>query len=190
MSSYVIDGILILIFLAAVLYYTYRGFVASIIGFLKFFVATGIATLFSPTLGERFQPFISEKLGTGLGEDFFSVMLQEMVSSGYIAKALAFTLLFVAVMLLVKIIELLSGVITRLPGIRFINRTLGMLIGIVVGFFWVQLITFAGVALGEYTHGSISFIPEGTYRATVVCRWLYEHNMFKWIIERLMEALA
>lgn len=190
MASYIIDGVLILIFLFAVAYYTHRGFVASIIGFLRFFIATGVATLFSPALGERFQPFISEKLGTGHAEDFFSVMLQEFVSSGYIAKALAFSLLFTAVILAIKIIELLAGLFTKLPVVNFVNRTLGMLVGIAVGFFWIELLTFAGVAIGEYTHGSITFVPEGTFRATVICRWLYEHNIFKWIIERLMAYIA
>ena len=190
MAGYLIDGAMILIFLIFVAYYTHRGFVASLLGFLKFFVASGVATLFSPTLGERFQPFISERLGTGHGEDFFSVMLQKMVSSGYIAKALAFSLLFLGTIVALKIIELLAGAITKLPILHFIDRSLGMLLGVAVGFFWIQLLAFAGVALGEYTKGMFDFIPEGTYQSTTVCKWLYENNLFKWIIERLMETLA
>ena len=49
---------------------------------------------------------------------------------------------------------------------------------------------FAGVSLAEYLNGSLAIFPEGTFQNTVVVKWLYEHNIFRWIVERFLTAFG
>ena len=190
MASLVIDAIVVCLFLAIVINYTYRGFVASLVGFLSFWIASGVATLFSPQVAEYLQPFVESRLSIENGGDFFSTLLQKMISSGYLSKALAFVLVFIAASIVIKLVEVIVNAMTKLPFINLLNRLFGMAMGVVIGFFWVELIAFAGVSLAEYLNGSLAIFPEGTFQNTVVVKWLYEHNIFRWIVERFLTAFG
>jgi len=190
MGSLIIDGSVILIFILIVVHYTHRGFVASVVGFLRFWIATGIATLFSGRVGASLQPIIEARLELEENGSFFSNLLQQIVHSGYLSKAIAFILIFIAASLFVKLIEVIMNAMTKLPFVNFINRMLGMGMGLVIGFFWVELIAFAVVSLADYLNEILTFLPEGAIRDTVVLHWLYEHNIFRWIVDRLLTALG
>jgi len=99
-------------------------------------------------------------------------------------------LIFIAASLFVKLIEVIMNAMTKLPFVNFINRMLGMGMGLVIGFFWVELIAFAVVSLADYLNEILTFLPEGAIRDTVVLHWLYEHNIFRWIVDRLLTALG
>ena len=190
MAHLIVDGLILFLYAAIVIFYTYRGFVATLVGFLRFFIATGLAILFSPSIGTELQPTIENRLSIEADGPFFSSLLQEVVSSGYLAKALAFILVFMAASILIKLVELMVNAISKLPVINFINRTLGALLGILIGFFWVQLIAFSVVTLATYLKDTVTVFPEGTYQSTTVLKWLYEHNIFTWIVGRLLAALG
>lgn len=190
MERYMIDGAVVLLFALIVIHYTRRGFVASLVGFLRFWIASGIATLFSGRLGAILQPIIEKRLNIDTDGSFFSSLLQEVVSSGYLAKTFAFILIFIAASIVIKLVELIVNAMTKLPLVNFVNRMLGMAMGLIIGFFWVELIAFAAVSLVDYLNVSFSFLPEGTLHDTVVLQWLYEHNIFRWIVSRLLAAIG
>lgn len=190
MAHLIVDGLIALLFAIIVINYTYRGFIASVVGILRFFIATGVATLLAPTVGAEIQPTVEARLSLDAGGSFFSALLQKIVTSGYLSKALAFVLIFTATSILIKLIELLVNAMTKLPLINFINRALGAVMGIAVGFFWVQLVAFGSVTLATCLKDTVFLFPKGTYQNTTVLKWLYEHNIFTWIVERLFALLG
>lgn len=190
MGSFVIDLAVVVLFLLIVAHYTHRGFVASVVGFLRFWIATGIATLFAGRVGASLQPIIEGRLELEENGSFFSALLQEIVHSGYLSKAIAFILIFIAASLFVKLVEVIMNAMTKLPLVNFINRMLGMAMGLLIGFFWVELIAFAVISLADYLNEIVTFLPEGAIRDTVVLHWLYEHNIFRWIVDRLLTAVG
>ncbi len=190
MTAFAIDAIVIVLFLLIVLTYTLKGLISSLVGFLKFWIASGVATLFSPTLGTVLQPILVEKIGFESDGSFFSEILGEVITSGYLAKTVAFILIFIGMMILIKIVEIVMNASAKLPLIRFFNRTFGFLLGIAIGFFWVELLAFGAVSIVEAFGDSLTFIPEGVFENTLVTRWLYEHNIFRWIIDRIVERVS
>ena len=190
MGSYLIDGFVVLIFVLIVVHYTRQGFASSVIGLLRFWIAVGFATLFSSSLGEVLQPVIEGHLDIGEEGGFFSMLLQEFVASGYLAKALAFFLIFVATSILIKLIEMIVNTLTKLPVINLINRLLGAAVGIAIGFFWVELLAFGAISLADYLNEMLTFLPEGALEHTVVLQWLYDHNIFRWIVSQLLAAVG
>lgn len=191
MASLWLDVIAVLLFVGFVIYYTCRGFVVSLVGLLRFAIASALATLFSPALSGVLQPLVEQNLVLETGEDFFSTLLQKFISSGHLARAIAFILIFIAASLLIKIFEVLFKMMTKkLKLIRFLDHTLGLVMGLVIGFFWVELLVFAGVSLLSYLQGSFQLLPEGTIENTTVIKWIYENNIFNFIIERLMSAVG
>ena len=190
MTSLILDGIVVLLFAAIVIFYTHKGFIASLVGMLRFWIATGVATLFSPRLSVLLQPLVEAKLVINSEGDFFSTLLQKVISSGYLAKTLAFILIFVAVSIVIKLVELILNAVAKLPLIKFLNRTLGLVMGLAIGFFWVELLVFASVSILSYLQGSFQILPEGTLESTTVVAWIYEHNIFNWIVEKLLSAVG
>ncbi len=190
MGSLCIDGFVVLVFVLIVVHYTHRGFVASLVGFLRFWIASGLAILFSGRVGSALQPIIESRLNLEADGSFFSNLLQQIVHSGYLANAISFILIFIAASIFVKLVEVIVNAMAKLPFVNFVNRMLGMAMGLVIGFFWIELIAFAVVLLADYLNEVLTFLPEGAIRDTVVLNWLYEHNIFRWIVSRLLTALG
>ena len=69
--------------------------------------------------------------------------------------------------------------------IRFLNRTLGTAVGVVVGVFWVQLIALMLMACGELFGDTVPFLAPEVLNSTVLAKFLYEHNLFRLVFESL-----
>ena len=190
MGSFFVDAFVVLVFALIVIYYTMRGFVASLVGLLRFWVAAGLATILSGPLSALLQPVIENSLNIEDDGSFVSGILETVVSSGTIAKAIAFMLLFIVASILVKFFEIAFKAMEQITFVKLVNRTLGAVMGIAIGFFWIQIISFGMVTFADYLNEWLTFLPDGAIRDTVLLNWLYEHNIFRWIIERLMTSLG
>ena len=189
MGSLLVDAFVLLVFFLIMIYYTLRGFVAALVGFLRFWIAASLAVFFSGRLSARIQPIIEARLNIEDDGSFFSALLEKVVSSGTLSKAIAFVLLFALASIAVKLFELLFKAMEKVPFVKLVNRLFGMMMGMVVGYFWVQILAFAMVTFADYLNAWLTFLPEGSIRNTVLLNWLYENNIFRWIVERLMTAL-
>lgn len=183
--SLLIDLILVAVMVFCTVYYGKKGFAASLVGFARFWIALGLALLFSGSLAEKLQPFVNEKLGTGEGDSFLSSIVEKMLSSGYVARILAFAILFAAGFLAVKLLELFLRMVVKLPVIHTLNNALGTVLGVLVGFFWISLLSLILMTLAEVLAGSVSWLSPKDFENTVLAKFLYENNFFRLIFEKL-----
>ena len=182
--SLLIDAILAAVMIFCIVYYAKKGFAASLLGLIRFWIALALALLFSGPLAEKLQPIISEKIGNG-NENFFSVIVNGFVSSGYVARVLAFAILFAAAVILVKLLEMALRLLSRIPVIGGLNKILGTLLGLLVGFFWISLLSLILMAMAEYLSGSIPGLTHESFKNTILAKFLYENNIFRLLFEKL-----
>lgn len=183
--SYVIDGILVAVMLFCIVFYSVKGFVSSVVGLFRFWIAAALSGVFSKSLSEKLHPMILSKIGLEESGNFFSKVVNAVVSSGYISRVIAFALVFVVTLIAVKILEIIMNLLTKLPVMRFLNRTLGSAVGVVIGAFWVQLLAIIIMALAELLAGSVEWLSPEIFNGTVIARFLYEHNVFRMVFEAL-----
>ena len=183
--NYVIDSVLVAIMLFCVVFYSVKGFISSVVGLFRFWIAAALAGVFSKPLTERLHPIIVDKLGMEEGGNFVSEIVKGVISSGYISRVVAFSLVFAAVLIALKLLELIMNLLSKLPVIRFLNRTLGTAVGVVVGVFWVQLIALVLMACGELFGDTVPFLAPDVLNGTVLAKFLYEHNLFRLVFESL-----
>lgn len=109
--------------------------------------------------GAEFTAWLSDK--TGLSADTFHASLTEYLSApvvNLILQALASVLLFVGANLVLRIAGLaLSGVISHLPLIGSANRTLGLILGIVLAL--IRVCLFATVVCALFDAAAIADLP-------------------------------
>ena len=100
-----------------------------------------------------------------------------------IGYAAAFILLFVACLLLVKLIIKLLDLAARLPGLKFSNRLLGLLIGAVQGVFLAYLLAVLLVHIAPGLQSAdASFLRQFDPDQTVVIRFLNRFDFFSLIL--------
>lgn len=182
--SLLLDIILLIVMVFSAVFYYRKGFAASVVGLLRFVIAFVLSVMFSGLLADVFQPAVSKALPSGGGESFFSMIGEKMVNSGYVAYVLAFALIFLLSLLVVKLIEfLLRTIIQSLPVIGTFDHLLGGLVGILAGFFWAQLLTELYVALAHYASGG--FFSAEVFNDTVLAKFLYDYNLFGLIFKAI-----
>ncbi len=187
--SFVIDGILVTVMIFCVIFYSKKGFVASLVGFVRFWLAAGLAIWLSGPVANKLQPVVEAKLGISQNEGFFSVIVERIVSSGYLSRVLAFALIFVAALIAVKLLELLLKLLVKLPVVSFFNKTLGAVMGIAIGLFWLQVLSLVFMMLAEYLSGSVSWITHDAFDNTYLAKFIYDNNLFRYLFERLTSGI-
>lgn len=185
--SVIIDLVLVAVFIFCAVFYYKKGLLSSIIGFARFWVALGLAFLFSGGLAERLQPAIESNLGTDEGGSFVSQLVGMAVSSGFVARVLAFAIIFIVSFIAVKILELVLNIFVKLPVLNFMNNILGLAIGVVIGFFWIQLLSVLLMTFAEYLASSVSWLSVEDFDNTLLAKFLYENNLFRIIFESLTD---
>lgn len=181
----VIDGILIAVAIFCVIYYSVKGFVASVVGLIRFWLALGLSVAFSGPLAEKLQPVVVSRLNFSENDSFFSQIVERVVTAGYLSRVLAFALIFVAALLAVKILELALKLLTKLPVLKFLNKSLGAVVGIGMALFWVQLLTVIFMATAEFLAGSVSWLTPEVFDNTVIAKFIYDNNLFRYMFEGL-----
>ncbi len=185
--SVIIDLILVAVFVFCAVFYYKKGLLASIIGFARFWIALGLALLFSKGLAGKIQPVMESKFGVEEGGSFVSELVGMALSSGFVARVLAFAIIFIVSFIAVKILELVLNIFVKLPVINFMNNILGLVVGIVAGFFWIQLLSVLFMTFAEYLASSVSWLSVEDFDNTLLARFLYENNLFRIIFESLSD---
>ena len=67
------------------------------------------------------------------------------------------------------------------------NNILGLVVGIVAGFFWIQLLSVLFMTFAEYLASSVSWLSVEDFDNTLLARFLYENNLFRIIFESLSD---
>ncbi len=185
MAGILIDLVLVAIAALCILRGWQKGFVSSVIGLGRFALSLFLSYFLSAPLANAMQPAILEKLGGGESENFFSNLLAGIVSSGYVARVLAFAILFLASSLLIKVLEVILNLFVKLPVLKFANNLLGVLVGVLTAFFWVELLTVLFMVAATYFSESVSWLSAETFDKTFLAKFFYEHNFFRAIFEAI-----
>ena len=92
---------------------------------------------------------------------------------------------FAAAVILVKLLEMALRLLSRIPVIGGLNKILGTLLGLLVGFFWISLLSLILMAMAEYLSGSIPGLTPESFENTILAKFLYEKNIFRLLFEKL-----
>ncbi len=115
---YIMDIILLLIFLICLLYYYLKGFVRSILGFASLFASAVLTRVLSPFAVRYFCANV----------DYFKSDFGE-----YKANIVSVAALFVFLNIIFKIIIFIIDKAAKLPVVKTVNKSLGLLLGALSG---------------------------------------------------------
>ena len=172
--SAVLDIVLILIIVVFAVIGMKKGFFKSVSGFASYFIGMIIASVFYKPFMDVVKklPFFANKItdvempNLAEGEDLMQKLkiimnyIMENEDIGEKAEAIvnnliadvgatliSYTIIFIAASLLIKIIFLILDLTAKLPGLKQVNKMLGMAMGAVTGLFWswAFALVFGGV---------------------------------------------
>lgn len=181
--SMILDVLIIATLLICAILYTKRGFIKGILGLCGCLVALIAAAITRPLL----QPILMEplhKLFTG-SHGTLSNVLETVLSVETIASMIAFTLLFILFMIVVKLVTFLLDRFCRLPVLKQANRVLGLLLGLVIGLIYAQILSIILFTFAELLVSSQSWITAEAFEGSVVARWMFDHNIFRLFMKTL-----
>lgn len=102
--------------------------------------------------------------------------------SAFISDLLAYALVFAASMLIMSLLAFLLGKLVDLPVIRTFDRFLGFLLGVLSSVLYASVYAVLVFALLSLVEGAAhTFAFHDAFEQTVLFRWIYEHNLFRWI---------
>ena len=159
------------------------GFFRSLISFFGFFIALFCGWAFSPYVARAIEPEItdyfkeSETVNTLIGR----IPGFEITGSAA-ASVLAFGIVFIAVTVLIWIIKILSVFVFKLPVLKQMDKALGLLLGAIVGILFASVISILAFTFSEVLIRSAESITPEMFEGSVVAKWLFEHNLFKFIM--------
>lgn len=196
--SILIDILLIVIAVINVIVFTKRGFLQSVFKSGRKIIAIILAVFLGSTVGKFFYdlfvyngiygwiepkviacagkieelPFIVRAfIPAGADAVGAPTRLSETLASsvaGVISDIIGYILVFIAALLLLKLIKPLIDLITKIPIVHGVNAVLGFALGIVASFFLLMLLTFL---LG----GAVKLFAGGTAFASAVSdSWMVE----------------
>lgn len=125
------DLILLLIVAGCVILGYVRGLINQLLSIAGLFAAFLIAYLYHRDLA----PYLLEKLPLSSFENYnnYEFLIKGLHLDIYAANVLAFALLFFGVKIVLSIVKRILNGIAYLPGLNFLNRTLGAAFGLLEG---------------------------------------------------------
>lgn len=169
MVAIVFDVILLSVIVFCMAYYFLKGFAASVLSFLRVVLAILVSLIFSDMVAEIIFPAILRTVG----ED--SAVLN--ANASYVAYAIAFVLVFIVAIFIVRVLEcFFSRVLRHLPIIGMIDGVLGGCVGFVVGILFSALAVELYAVLVLYVGGS--FFNAEALEGSMLAKYLYENNLF------------
>lgn len=178
--SMLLDIIVLAVLAFCIFFYAKKGFVKSLLNFIGFFVSLICALVAQPILVPTLEAPIHKALSGYDGSDgTMSEMLNLDITSGVIAGILSFAILFVLFTIAMKLATWLIDRFFRLPVFKKANKLLGLALGLLIGFFYAQLLSIFFFTFSEFLIASFDWITPEAFEGSVVARWMFDHNLFK-----------
>ncbi|MBQ7827285.1 MAG: CvpA family protein [Clostridia bacterium] len=176
--SMILDVLVIATLAICVFLYTKRGFIRGVMGLCGCLIAMIAAVLTKPIL----QPFLEATLKKwldGSDQKGLSSLLGVGMTAEVIASAIAFVLLFVLYMAIVKIATYLIDRFCKLPILKQANKLMGFVLGTVIGLLYAQILSLLLFSFSELLVVSLGWLSEDAFEGSVVARWMFDHNLFR-----------
>lgn len=184
--SMILDVLVIATLLICMILYTKRGFVKGILGLFGCLIAMIAASLTKGYLEPYLLPSIERTLDAYDGSDgYLSQLLQADLSEKLITTVIAFTLLFVLYIFVVKLVTFLLDRICHLPVLKQANGFLGFLLGTLIGLIYVQLLSIFLFTFSELLIASQDWLTREAFEGSVIARWMFDHNLFLLLMDLL-----
>ena len=127
--------------------------------------------------------WINEAASKGASDlnEYVAANLVEPVAKG-ISYFMAFAAILIISLILLKIITALINRAVKLPGLNFINRTGGLIIGAVYGIALCNIFVFLAYHVLPYLSANTGMSPVASIiNDTVFFKWFYEHSLIDFI---------
>ena len=168
--------------LAIVLAYTLRGTVANLISNntnidtkIEHTISSGIKNIINSDnkdledSKETFYYQILDKMGANENVDLFANKVAR-----YIIEIISFIGIFIAVILISFVLQLISNFVFNIPGIKGINRILGLILATLISIIkvWIYLLILSVIA------PLLPSVEEYIMNSTVIANFIYNTNIF------------
>lgn len=170
--SIIIDLVIVAIIVLSVILYAKRGLVGVIIDIAGFIMSALVAWYFSPMVGGYLSGLTRKIIPDGDG------LIAEALTSDVLSRVVAFGIVFIICMLVVKFIVKLTKDI-KIPIVSNVNKLLGGILGLLLGLAWAQVAALIIFALLEIFANIIPGFPSGAFSGLRVARFFFEHNIFR-----------
>ncbi|BCJ88097.1 CvpA family protein [Effusibacillus dendaii] len=126
------------------------GLVQQIVGFVGVFAGYWVAKTYSPNVTPLLQQLGGNVLMSSSSvqktvDSGMAPLIAPLMQNGY--GVLAFILLFAVTVLVIRIVGRFLGIFVRLPGLSFLNRVSGLVVGLVIGVLVLVLVVNVGAFL-------------------------------------------
>ncbi len=176
--SIILDLLLLLIIFSAVFLTYKKGFVKSVLDIASVIISIVLSNLLSPPLAEVYFPFFMNQINGNEG----SLNCPEAVVKLF-AHALAFVTIYVVLTIILKILTLIISGIFKLPVLKSLNRTLGLLLGIAKAFIFVFLfVSIVQLIVPFMTDTQSGFLNEEIIQNTFIFKYLYNIKWIKFLV--------
>ena len=165
-------------------YFGWRGgFAKAVIGFFGFFIALIGGYFLAPLLGGALLPGVQSFFDGKEDGSFLGIIGGFDMTATVVANVLAFGILFVALNILILIVKLLAKGIFKLPVLKQADKLLGLLLGLVKGYFLVSVVSLIMFTFSEFLIRVFDGLTPEMFTSSVIASWFYEHNIFRFIME-------
>ena len=159
------------------------GFAKAVIGFFGFFIALIGGYFLAPLLGKVLLPGIQSFFDSKAEDSFLGIVGGFDLTATVVANVLAFGILFIALNILIFVVKLIAKGIFKLPVLKQADKLLGLLLGIVKGYFLVSVVSLIMFTFSEFLIRVFDGLTPEMFTSSVIASWFYEHNIFKFIME-------
>ena len=181
--SMVLDLIICGVIVLSVFINWWRGFFRSLISFFGFFIALFCGWVFYPPVAELIEPKLEGYFeGTGAIETLSNSLRGFEIDARIAASVLAFGAVFLAVTLIILIVKIIMYFVLKLPVLKQMDKALGLMLGLVVGILFASVLSILAFTFSEVLIRSVESITAEMFEGSVVAKWLFEHNLFKFIM--------
>lgn len=180
--SMLLDLIICAVILLIVLINWHLGFFRALLSFFGFFIALVCGWIFSPYVADLIEPKIAEFFQKE-GVDTLAGTIKGLdITSRAASSVLGFGIVFLAVSLIILILKIVSIFVFKLPVLKQADKLLGFLLGLAVGVLTASVLSILAFTFSEVLIRSVESINAEMFEGSVVAKWLFEHNLFKFIM--------
>ena len=166
------------------------GFVRTVISFFGFFISLIGGYLLAPHLAGALMPKVQSYFDGKDDSSFLGILGNSPMSASVLSHIIAFGILFLGLNILILIIKLIAKSVFSLPVLRQADKLCGLLLGLVLAYLFLIVASVLLFTFSELLIRAFDGISAEMFEGSVIARWFYENNIFKFLIKLGSDASA